>query len=148
MLLYKYTEPCINPAIEKQAIGRVHRIGQSRNVHVKYMLVNNTIEERLVAWNQKRFNNKKDTNKQVKNEPGIKLENSIKREKGIKSEPGLQEAYHSDDNIDDDNEEQTGNTAIDTHSAAIPGNVKEDVLPMRLAELEMLFGDTDTTMQD
>jgi SNF2 family DNA or RNA helicase len=38
-------EPHWNPKLEEQAIGRVHRIGQSRNVLVTRYLVENSIED-------------------------------------------------------------------------------------------------------
>lgn len=37
-------EPHWNPKLEEQAIGRVHRIGQTRNVLVTRYLVENSIE--------------------------------------------------------------------------------------------------------
>lgn len=40
-------EPPWNPARLEQRIGRVHRLGQSRPVHVIHMLTSNTIEERV-----------------------------------------------------------------------------------------------------
>lgn len=40
-------EPILNPAAELQAIGRVHRIGQTRETTVHRFLVQETIEERM-----------------------------------------------------------------------------------------------------
>ncbi|XP_077977892.1 E3 ubiquitin-protein ligase SHPRH-like [Glandiceps talaboti] len=42
-------EPIINPASELQAVGRVHRIGQTKPTIVHRFLVGNTIEERMHA---------------------------------------------------------------------------------------------------
>ena len=48
-------DPWWNPAVEQQAIDRVHRIGQDRPVMVFKCLVAQTIEERMVIYqNQKR----------------------------------------------------------------------------------------------
>lgn len=47
-------EPALDPAIEQQAIARVHRIGQMRPVHVVRMLVNGTIEEEVLAIQRSR----------------------------------------------------------------------------------------------
>lgn len=41
-------EPCLNPALEMQAIGRVYRLGQKRKVEVTRFVVNNTIETKIV----------------------------------------------------------------------------------------------------
>ena len=38
-----------NPAVEKQAIDRVHRIGQKKEVFVHRLVVANSIEERILA---------------------------------------------------------------------------------------------------
>lgn len=42
-------EPLMNHALELQAIGRVHRIGQTRETHVYCYMVNETVEQRIVA---------------------------------------------------------------------------------------------------
>jgi len=42
-------EPLMNHALELQAIGRVHRIGQTRPTHVYCYMVNDTVEPRIVA---------------------------------------------------------------------------------------------------
>ncbi len=41
-------EPCLNPALEGQAVGRVHRMGQTREVTVTRLVCKATIEERIV----------------------------------------------------------------------------------------------------
>ncbi|XP_072178212.1 E3 ubiquitin-protein ligase SHPRH-like [Diadema setosum] len=43
-------EPILNPASEMQAVGRVHRIGQTRQTFVHRFLVHNTIEEKLHSY--------------------------------------------------------------------------------------------------
>lgn len=42
-------EPCLNRALEDQAIGRVHRIGQQRDVHIYRLACRDTIEERVLG---------------------------------------------------------------------------------------------------
>ena len=42
-------DPWWNPAVEEQAINRVHRLGQTRNVHVCRFTIANTCEQRLIA---------------------------------------------------------------------------------------------------
>ena len=40
-------EPLVNPAVDLQAISRVHRISQSKDVHVHRFLIKDTIEEKI-----------------------------------------------------------------------------------------------------
>ncbi|KAK6810862.1 hypothetical protein RU639_013591 [Aspergillus parasiticus] len=48
-------DPFWNPFIEEQAVGRVHRIGQQRPVHVYRILVPGTVEDRILEFqNRKR----------------------------------------------------------------------------------------------
>ena len=42
-------EPILNPGAEAQAIGRIHRIGQTRPTTVRRFLVEDTVEERVLA---------------------------------------------------------------------------------------------------
>jgi len=47
-------DPWWNPAVEEQAIDRVHRIGQTKTVIVKRMIVANSIEENLLKVQEKK----------------------------------------------------------------------------------------------
>ena len=40
-------DPCLNSAAEEQAIDRLHRIGQTRPVIVKRLIIKDSIEERF-----------------------------------------------------------------------------------------------------
>lgn len=42
-------EPCMNVSLEAQAIGRVHRIGQTRETFVHRVIIRDTIEEEILA---------------------------------------------------------------------------------------------------
>jgi len=47
-------DPWWNPAVEQQAIDRVHRMGQDRPVMVFKCLVAGTIEERMITYQEKK----------------------------------------------------------------------------------------------
>eukprot|EP00890_Picochlorum_soloecismus_P000953 jgi/Picsp_1/1859/NSC_05326-R1_snf2 histone linker phd ring len=103
-------EPSIDPAIEQQAISRVHRIGQQRPVRIMRLMTRSTIEEQILNLQQRRQN--------------------LFAEKG--NEPG---GDHSDDLID---EEDTllGNGDVDeatTVAATYAGEVLDK------SELNHLF---------
>ena len=42
-------EPCLNPALHVQAIGRVHRMGQMRPVRVTNFILKDSIESRVMT---------------------------------------------------------------------------------------------------
>ena len=42
-------EPPFNAALHRQAINRVHRLGQKKKVHIHTLIMKNSIEERI--WN-------------------------------------------------------------------------------------------------
>ncbi|KAK9741867.1 hypothetical protein RND81_03G134600 [Saponaria officinalis] len=47
-------EPLLNPALEAQAISRVHRIGQTKETLIHRFMVKNTVEESLYKLNKSR----------------------------------------------------------------------------------------------
>ena len=48
-------EPCFNPALEKQAVGRVHRMGQKREVEIIRLLVKNSVESRMITFLDRKY---------------------------------------------------------------------------------------------
>ena len=48
------TDPWWNPAVEDQAASRAHRIGQKRPVFVHRMVAKDTVEERIIALQQRK----------------------------------------------------------------------------------------------
>ena len=51
-------EPSFNPALEAQAIGRVHRLGQKRQVEILKLIVKDSFEERMVKFLEKKYGKK------------------------------------------------------------------------------------------
>jgi len=43
-------EPAFNPALEAQAIGRVHRLGQKREVQIVRLVISDSFESRMMAF--------------------------------------------------------------------------------------------------
>jgi Helicase conserved C-terminal domain len=48
-------EPCFNPAVEAQAIGRVHRLGQKRDVEIVRLVMEKSVESRMVDMLKKKY---------------------------------------------------------------------------------------------
>jgi SNF2 family DNA or RNA helicase len=48
-------EPSFNPALEAQAIGRVHRLGQKRKVEIVRLVIANSFESRVMSFLQKKY---------------------------------------------------------------------------------------------
>ncbi|KAL6976384.1 DNA repair protein rad5a, partial [Sarracenia purpurea var. burkii] len=42
-------DPWWNPAVEEQAVMRIHRIGQTKRVTIKRFIVKGTVEQRMEA---------------------------------------------------------------------------------------------------
>ena len=50
-------EPSFNPALEAQAIGRIHRLGQKRPVEILRLIVKDSFEERMVNFLEQKYGN-------------------------------------------------------------------------------------------
>jgi superfamily II DNA or RNA helicase len=48
-------EPHFNPALEAQAIGRVHRLGQKRNVEIIRLVMKDSVETRVIQMIKKKY---------------------------------------------------------------------------------------------
>ena len=53
-------EPCFNPALESQAIGRVYRLGQKREVVITRLIQEESIETRLMKFLENKYGSKKE----------------------------------------------------------------------------------------
>lgn len=48
-------EPCFNPALEAQAIGRVQRLGQTRSVEIVRLVMQDSVETRIRTMLDKKY---------------------------------------------------------------------------------------------
>ena len=51
-------EPCFNPALEAQAVGRVHRLGQKRSVDIVRLVMEESVEVRIREMLEKKYGSK------------------------------------------------------------------------------------------
>lgn len=111
-------EPSFNPALEAQAIGRVHRLGQKRPVEIVRFIVKNSFEERMVNFLEEKYGGH--SGEKSKDTPG----NGKKKDSSAESK---------DDGIQ----------CID-----IAGNLKTDKAELVAAEFDTLFGVKDRLLAD
>lgn len=64
-------DPWWNPAVERQAIDRTHRIGQTKNIFIYKFITKNSVEEKILALQQR---------KQGLSDSLIQLENTFMKE--------------------------------------------------------------------
>ena len=48
-------EPQQNPALTLQAIERVHRVGQTKDVHIHHLIIENSVEERIMEYTKSKL---------------------------------------------------------------------------------------------
>jgi SNF2 family DNA or RNA helicase len=49
-------DPWWNPAVERQAVDRAHRIGQQKSVFIYKFITKDTVEEKILALQEKKKN--------------------------------------------------------------------------------------------
>ena len=106
-------EPSFNPALEAQAIGRIHRLGQKRNVEIVRLVVKNSFEERMVDFIEKKY--------------GLSSE---KKPEAASDDEEKKDA--TDKKIVDVDDSRVGN--------GIAGNLNTDRAQLVTAEFDALFG--------
>eukprot|EP00531_Pseudo-nitzschia_arenysensis_P016699 CAMPEP_0116122050 /NCGR_PEP_ID=MMETSP0329-20121206/4012_1 /TAXON_ID=697910 /ORGANISM="Pseudo-nitzschia arenysensis, Strain B593" /LENGTH=1515 /DNA_ID=CAMNT_0003615881 /DNA_START=43 /DNA_END=4590 /DNA_ORIENTATION=+ len=70
-------EPSFNPALEAQAIGRIHRLGQKRPVEIVRLIMKDSFEERMVNFLEQKYGKDSST----KNEADDKQAGNLKADK-------------------------------------------------------------------
>lgn len=103
-------EPCFNPSLEQQAIGRVWRLGQTRPVKIFRMIVKDSIEERMRVVLEKKYG---------------------------ASAPAKDE--DNDEDEEDGEEDDTKPAAVKPASVLV-GNLMTDKAQILAEEFDLLFG--------
>mmetsp|Transcript_17991 Transcript_17991/g.26380 ORF Transcript_17991/g.26380 Transcript_17991/m.26380 type:complete len:1495 (-) Transcript_17991:800-5284(-) len=106
-------EPAMNPALEAQAIGRVHRLGQSQKVVVTRLFMTESIETRLAELIEKKYHNK----------AGCKESDTNVSSGGLSLE-----------------DEQISSATNKNNSQKLMGSIRRDKAALIEEELDMLFG--------
>mmetsp|Transcript_23273 Transcript_23273/g.55031 ORF Transcript_23273/g.55031 Transcript_23273/m.55031 type:complete len:1470 (-) Transcript_23273:218-4627(-) len=114
-------EPSFNPALEAQAIGRIHRLGQKRPVEVVRLIMKNSFEERMLEFLEKKYSN---SSKEKSEEASDK----------------------NDTNDPSEKKNKDTNQAKTCHG--IVGNLKSDKVQLVTDEFDTLFGVKNRLLSD
>jgi len=117
-------EPSFNPALEAQAIGRVHRLGQKREVNIARLVVSNCFESRMMKFLQNKYHAHE--NRTPTSSPDGAAATgtaTVPAEKDTKTKH------------DDDGNEMGGGTG-----AGIVGNLFREKAEVVMEEFDQLFG--------
>jgi len=124
-------DPWWNPAIEDQAIDRVHRIGQDKPVTVVRFVIKNSVEERIVML-------QKSKSTVAKNALDGSTHDENENEEGF-----VNEERDEDDPVEDDEDDYTAvDLDADDDSGFNDGGfgmTKKDAKVVRVKDLEKLF---------
>lgn len=121
-------EPGFNPALEAQAIGRVHRLGQKRNVEICRLVMKDSFESRMVNFLKKKY----------------KLTFDDNEDSEMDKKPST--ANNSDDGTIIDDEAEDAGAPEKKAKAIVPvivGNLQTERAQVVTEEFDELFGVQD-----
>ena len=120
-------EPCFNPALEAQAIGRVHRLGQKRPVEIIRLVVKNSVETRIQKMLKKKFGN---SGSPTAKPPPSKPPPSKKKKSSAEE----------DDSSEQDDDQKPAAKASPAQQQVNVGSIATDKLEVMTDEFDLLFG--------
>ena len=121
-------EPSMNWALTEQAIGRVHRLGQKRDVHIRHMIMRESVEERIEKVTRLKREGKAAPAAAAAGADG----KEEKKDEGRAAGAGVTQGGEGDE--EEDEELEDAEPAPPTM-----GSMKRDAAAYRLQELETLF---------
>ena len=146
-------EPAINPALEQQAIGRIHRLGNThKEVVVNYLVMGGSVEENLMAINKDKLDLLEKQKK--KEEDRLARANGMRVKEEDEEDSKVTDAHvRSAAGIDSDDSDMEGapaprfghhHTNANADSGAgintvSQGSLVQDVALFRIGELDKLF---------
>eukprot|EP00525_Craspedostauros_australis_P006064 CAMPEP_0198111860 /NCGR_PEP_ID=MMETSP1442-20131203/3791_1 /TAXON_ID= /ORGANISM="Craspedostauros australis, Strain CCMP3328" /LENGTH=388 /DNA_ID=CAMNT_0043768461 /DNA_START=103 /DNA_END=1269 /DNA_ORIENTATION=+ len=165
-----FMEPSFNPALERQAVGRVHRLGQKRSVEIIKLVVENSVEERIIKVVEKKFgkmtedglvdatapaspgarNNRASASNSSSSDTAASppaaaaAATPVKSEAAVKAERARSRGMRDGDDDGDDNDDPDSSNGLSEEAQAmknaIVGNVASEKTKMYAEEFDMLFG--------
>lgn len=134
-------EPALNPALEAQAIGRVHRLGQKHKVEVLRLIMTESVETRMLKLSAKKFGTTFGSD-DGEDSSGNSSEDEAKKNDGNDAD---------DEDGDDDNRKMAASPASaqkkkkkkphnDAPGEVATGALRQDKAQMAIGEFDLLFG--------
>ncbi len=121
-------EPALNPALDAQAIGRVHRLGQKRRVEVVRLVVENSIEMRILRKNSHPvIDIIQQESEEVTSQSGSTIMSAI-------GDSAIQLG------LDGESNPSTLYSDIISHGHAVVGSLKNDKTMLKVEHFDELFG--------
>ena len=111
-------EPCFNPALEAQAIGRVHRLGQKRAVTITHLVMEDSVETRIRSMLEKKYGSASAT---------AVLD-------------GVNNDVDDDEEEDDEDKKPAAKPSAATAAAPLIGSITTDKATVMEDEFDLLFG--------
>ncbi len=113
-------EPAMNPSLEEQAIGRVHRLGQTRPVQIVRLIMKDSIEMRINEFVKTKYPRSKHiTTLSVGSDSSVESDTSIDSNSSVESDS---ECVASDTSVESDN----ASVESDDASAVSDSSVESD----------------------
>mmetsp|Transcript_22612 Transcript_22612/g.39703 ORF Transcript_22612/g.39703 Transcript_22612/m.39703 type:complete len:194 (-) Transcript_22612:193-774(-) len=129
-------EPSFNPALEAQAIGRVHRLGQKRDVEIIRLVISDSFESRMVGFLEKKY--------------GLNFGKVASQAKVANSTSANETEKDSSDEATDKNKKSVKvvDDVCKAAGNAIAGNLTADKAQLMTEEFDELFGVQDRVASD
>jgi superfamily II DNA or RNA helicase len=147
-------EPCFNPALEAQAVGRVHRLGQKRSVEIIRLLMKDSVDSRMVEMLEKKHGKLDGLEANAKTDADT---DSVSKSDADADADSDDEGDGNKDTCDGDKKPAAVNkkgVALDTAGEAVVqevmfGSLYRDKATVVAEELDLLYGvePTDTVIQ-
>lgn len=150
-------EPCFNPALEAQAVGRVHRLGQKRSVEIIRLLMKDSVDSRISEMLEKKHGNLDFSKANDQTDADADADEEKDGSKDTDSVSKSNTADGNEDASDGDKKpaavDKKGTASNGAAKAAVQevlvGSLHRDKATVVAEELDLLYGvePTDTAMQ-
>lgn len=127
-------EPALNPALEAQAIGRVHRLGQKHKVEVLRLIMEDSVETRMLKLSAQKYGAREDSSDDDNGSSGDDADEQDKEKDEDKDTAAASSASSSSKKKKEKSKNKSHNNAPD--SVVAIGSLRKDKAQMAAEEFE------------